>query len=358
MHASTDPESGQSLAELGTVTRAEFRDSRRAEVDWALSYSAYPRKAELASCLQGALTRALGVQEVTLRIRLDPGSRPIPADDPLPGVGNVVWVMSGKGGVGKSTVATNLAVGLARTGARVGLLDADVYGPSIPTMFGTNSRLVGSGQRILPVERHGIRLVSMGFLLEEPHAAVVWRGPMLHGALSQFISDVEWGTLDYFIVDLPPGTGDVAITLSQKTTGAGVLMVTTPQQVAATDVFRAVTMCQKVGIPVLGVIENQSYFTCEHGRRYELFGAGGGAAVAEMAQAPLLAQIPLDSAVRQWGDAGTPVVAAAPSSPAGAVFLEVVDSLAVVVARANRARTSVSASSRPTGRRRRLRVLR
>ena len=188
---------------------------------------------------------------------------------------NIILVMSGKGGVGKSTCATNLALALKRAGHRVGLLDADIYGPSIPTMLGVMGRPVSSdGKTIDPLERFGVKLMSIGFLLEDPKAAVIWRGPMLHGALQQFLNDVNWGELDFLVLDLPPGTGDVALTLSQRVKVTGAVVVTTPQQVATDDVFKSVSMCQKVNIPVLGVVENMSYFIDPAGLRHELFGKG------------------------------------------------------------------------------------
>ena len=352
----TDPDSGKPLSELGEITRAEF--GARTEVDVALGLPFHDRRRELGALIERAVRDLPGVNDVALRIRLDPGERQIPADDPVPGVKSVVLVMSGKGGVGKSTVATNLAVGLARAGARVGLLDADLYGPSIPTMLGASGRLMGDGQKIIPLERLGIKLVSIGFLLEDPHSAVVWRGPMLHGALVQFLRDVDWGTLDYLLLDLPPGTGDVAITLSQKVQASGAALVTTPQRVAVDDVMRAVTMCQKVGIAVLGVVENQSYFVCEHGSRYELFGAGGGQAVADLAHAPLLGQIPLDPKVRRWADEGTPVVEAEPGTPIAEAFCRVAGSLVVRVAEQHAKIAREIQHSRPPGRGRRLPVLR
>jgi ATP-binding protein involved in chromosome partitioning len=240
-------------------------------------------------------------------------SRPVTADDPLPKVRHVVLVMSGKGGVGKSTVATNLTLALARRGFRVGLLDADIYGPSIPTMLGVAGRPVSEdGKTIEPLERFGVKLMSIGFLLEDPKAAVIWRGPMLHGALQQFMKDVAWGELDYLMLDLPPGTGDVALTLSQRVAITGAVIVTTPQQVATDDVFKSVSMAEKVNIPILGVVENMSFFIDTAGVRHELFGKGGGQAIAEFAKAPLLGQIPIEPSVREWGDKGTPVVQAAP----------------------------------------------
>jgi len=252
-----------------------------------------------------------------------PTGRAARADDPIPDVQNVLLVMSGKGGVGKSSVAANLTLALKRMGYRVGLLDADMYGPSVPTMFGITGKPAIEGQKIQPLERFGVKLMSIGFLLDDARAAVVWRGPMLHGALTQFIADVAWGPLDYLVVDLPPGTGDVALTLSQKLAVSGSVIVTTPQEVALADVYKSVSMNEKVGIPIAGVVENASYFVCDGcDKRHEIYGSGGGQKVAEMAGAPLLATLPLDPAVRSWADAGTPVVQAAPGSPIGQAFLE------------------------------------
>jgi ATP-binding protein involved in chromosome partitioning len=253
-------------------------------------------------------------------------ARPIGPDDPLPGVKNVVLVVSGKGGVGKSSVATNLAMSLSRGGWRVGLLDADIYGPSIPTMLGVMGRPVSlDGKTIEPLARFGIKLMSIGFLLEDPKAAVIWRGPMLHGALQQFMKDVGWGELDFLVIDLPPGTGDVALTLSQKVKVTGAVVVTTPQAVATDDVYKSVSMCRKVNIPILGVVENMSWFVDSAGVRHELFGKGGGQAVADFAEAPLLGQVPLDPSVREWGDKGTPVVQAAPASDVSKAFASVAE---------------------------------
>jgi len=255
-------------------------------------------------------------------------AREIGPDDPVPGVKHVILVMSGKGGVGKSTVASNLALALSRMGHSVGLLDADIYGPSIPTMFGITGQPMSDGKQIQPLERFGVKLMSIGFLLEDPKAAVVWRGPMLHGALMQFLKDVNWGKLDFLLLDLPPGTGDVSLTLSQKVRSTGAVIVTTPQEVALQDVYKSVSMAQKVGIPLLGVVENESYFICDGcDKRHELFGSGGGQSVADFAKAPLLGQIPLHPTVRQWGDAGTPVVQAAPESETAQAFVAVATKL-------------------------------
>ncbi|MCB9604769.1 MAG: Mrp/NBP35 family ATP-binding protein, partial [Sandaracinus sp.] len=246
---------------------------------------------------------------------------------------NVILVMSGKGGVGKSTVATNLALALRRLGTRVGLLDADLYGPSIPTMLGITGQPQSlDGQRIQPLQRFGIKLMSVGFLLENDKQAVIWRGPMLHGALQQFVGDVEWGELDYLVVDSPPGTGDVALTLGQKMRITGVVLVTTPQEVALQDVYKGVSLCQKLNLPILGVVENMSFFVDSAGVKHEIFGSGGGQKVAEYAKAPLLAQIPMDTGVREWGDKGTPVAQAAPESAPGQAFGELAEKLADQIA--------------------------
>ena len=263
-------------------------------------------------------------------------TRPITEGDPLPDVRNIILVMSGKGGVGKSSVATNLSLALSRSGFRVGLLDADIYGPSIPTMLGVAGRPFSvDGKRIEPLERFGVKLMSMGFLLEDPKQAVIWRGPMLAGALQQFLGDVSWGALDFLVLDLPPGTGDVALTLSQRARVTGALVVTTPQQVATDDVFKSVSMCKKVNIAVLGVVENMSFFVDTAGVRHELFGQGGGQSVADFAEAPLLGQVPLDPSVREWADKGTPVVQAAPSSNVARVFLSIAERLLERVEAAN-----------------------
>jgi len=253
-------------------------------------------------------------------------ARAVGPDDPLPRVKNVLLVMSGKGGVGKSSVATNIVMALARGGYRVGLLDADIYGPSIPTMLGIAGRPVSlDGKTIEPLARFGVKVMSIGFLLEDPKAAVIWRGPMLHGALQQFMKDVAWGELDVLVMDLPPGTGDVALTLSQRVKVTGAVVVTTPQAVATDDVFKSVSMCKKVNIPILGVVENMSWFDDTAGVRHELFGRGGGQAVADFAEAPLLGQVPLDPFVREWGDKGTPVVQAAPTSEAAKAFVAIAE---------------------------------
>jgi ATP-binding protein involved in chromosome partitioning len=332
----SEPASQQTLSELRAVTDVSL-DGTNVRISLELPREAgaahASHRAELGGKIRAAVEKLEGVTGVEVRWKEEIPPRVATADDPVPEVRNIVLVMSGKGGVGKSTVATNLSMALHRAGFRVGLLDADIYGPSIPTMLGIEGRPVSQdGKTIEPLERFGVKLMSIGFLLEDPRAAVVWRGPMLHGALLQFLKDVHWGALDYLVLDLPPGTGDVALTLSQRVKSTGAVIVTTPQQVATDDVYKSVSMCEKVNIPILGVVENMSYFIDTAGVRHELFGRGGGAAVAEFAKAPLLGQIPMDTTVREWGDKGTPVVQAAPWSPIARSFVEVAERLADVIA--------------------------
>ncbi|MCS6856750.1 MAG: P-loop NTPase [Sandaracinaceae bacterium] len=277
--------------------------------------------------------RRAGAEAVDFEISIETPMRDVMSDDPIPEVKNIILVMSGKGGVGKSTVATNLALALSRLGHRVGLLDADVYGPSIPTMMGILGHPVGRDGKIAPLERFGIRIMSIGFFLEDEKQAVIWRGPMIHNALQQFLRDVDWGALDFLVLDLPPGTGDVALTMAQRLKVTGVIIVTTPQEVALQDVYKAVSMCKRLNLPILGVVENMSFFVDSAGHKHEIFGKGGGQKVAELANAPLLGQIPLVQAVREQGDAGFPIVIAQPESEVAKVFLSIGEAVIERIAR-------------------------
>ena len=323
-----EPEVGQNLVALSMVDELAV-DGGRVDLTVRLMTPAYLPREALRESIEAAL-KAAGAERVSIAFTHKITRREVTEADPCPEIANIVLVMSGKGGVGKSTVATNVALALARSGARTGLLDADMYGPSIPTMLGVNGRPVSAdGKKFLPLERFGLKLMSIGFMLEDPKSAVVWRGPMLQSALMQFLKDVDWGPLDYLVLDLPPGTGDIVLTISQKLRCTGALVVTTPQEVALQDVYKSVSMAQKVGIPILGVVENESYFVCDGcDKRHEIFGSGGGASVAAFAEAPLLGQIPILPAIREWGDAGTPIVAAAPESPAAIALSEVAYRLA------------------------------
>ena len=243
----------------------------------------------------------------------------VPAPTPVtyPGLGTVIAVSSGKGGVGKSTVATNLAVALAAQGARVGLMDADIYGPNIPRMMGVKKPLeVTADAKIVPLEAHGIKLVSIGFLIERDQPAI-WRGPIIMKVITQFLRDVSWGELDFLIVDMPPGTGDAQLSLVQATRVSGAIIVTTPQDVAAGDALRGAKMFQRVDVPVLGVIENMSWFECQHcGKPMRIFGSGGGERLATELAVPLLGEIPMYPPILSGGDAGVPIVVGEPDSPA------------------------------------------
>jgi ATP-binding protein involved in chromosome partitioning len=278
------------------------------------------------------LSELPGVREVTLDSKVH-APQGAPAEqaprDLLPGVRTKIAVASGKGGVGKSTVAANLALALRQTGSTVGLLDADIYGPSQQLMMGcTDKPMVSPEQKILPVDGHGVKVMSLGFLMDAD-TPVIWRGPMVMKALQQFIEDVDWGTLDYLIVDLPPGTGDAQLTVTQQVPLDGAIIVTTPQDVALIDARKGLAMFRKVNVPVLGVIENMSTFVCPHcGKSSEIFKHGGGRRTAEQLGVPFLGEIPIDPAIVVGGDAGTPIVVSHPESAAAAAFAAVAAEIA------------------------------
>ncbi|MGE3268451.1 MAG: iron-sulfur cluster carrier protein ApbC [Chloroflexota bacterium] len=248
----------------------------------------------------------------------------------IPNVKNVIAVASGKGGVGKSTTSVNVALALADTGAKVGLLDGDIYGPNIPLMMGLKDKpqLQSEGGKIIPCRSYGIRLMSIGFFLNDDKP-VIWRGPMVHGAIQQFLRDVDWGDLDYLVIDLPPGTGDAPLSLSQLIPLSGVVIVTTPQDVALQDVAKGMAMFRQLEVPVLGVVENMSYFICPGcNERHEIFGQGGGERIAGQSGVPFLGKVPLQQRVREGGDQGRPVVVTHPESPESAAFREVAGAIA------------------------------
>ena len=239
----------------------------------------------------------------------------------LEGIGDIIAVSSTKGGVGKSTVAVNLAAALSGLGQRVGILDADIYGPSLPTMLGLSGRPQVAETKVFPLERHGLRVMSMGFFLDDS-SPVIWRGPLVTGLLRQFLKDVQWGELDVLVVDLPPGTGDAPLTLVQQVPLAGGVVVTTPQDVSVIDVERGIAMFNQVNTPVLGIVENMSAYICPHcGTRDELFGSGGGARLAQQFGVPVLGRIPIVAAVRESGDAGTPIVIGQPDHPVSRIYV-------------------------------------
>ena len=249
---------------------------------------------------------------------------PTPAPQPidLPGLGHIIAVSSGKGGVGKSTVAANLSVALAQSGLRVGLMDADIYGPNIPRMFGVTEQPPVRNQRIIPIEAHGVKLISLGLMIERD-APAIWRGPIITKILQQFLRDVDWGELDYFLVDLPPGTGDAQLSLVQSAQVRTSVIVTTPQEVSVGDGLRGAKMFERVGVPVLGIIENMSFFVTPSGERIEIFSSGGGQRLADELGVPLIAQIPLQAGMTEHADQGKPIVIAEPESPAAVVLQDI-----------------------------------
>ena len=256
----------------------------------------------------------------------DAGPGPPPAPE-MPDLGRIIAISSGKGGVGKSTVSANLAVALAAAGRRVGLMDADVYGPNIPRMFGISERPPVAGGKIQPLEAYGVRLMSLGFLVERD-APAIWRGPIIMKIVQQFLRDVEWGPLDYFLVDLPPGTGDAQLSLVQATHVSGALIVTTPQEMAVGDALRGARMFERVGVPVIGIVENMSGFVDpESGRRFELFSSGGGRRLAEELGVELLGSVPLQPRLAELADSGQPILVADPASPAATELQAVADQL-------------------------------
>jgi ATP-binding protein involved in chromosome partitioning len=323
-----DPDLGKDIVTLGLVRDLHVHDS---DVSFTLAFSgqAPATKVALHSGASKAVAQMPGVSHVQVKMGSAAAARPAQPPGPsagadfIPEVKHTIAVSSGKGGVGKSTVAVNLALALKRTGAQVGLVDVDVYGPDVPLMMGARGRPGMFDNKIVPVEAHGIKIMSIGLLVAEGEA-LVWRGPMIHSAVQQFLRDVMWGALDYLLFDMPPGTGDAQLSLSQVVPLTGVVMVTTPQDVALLDVRKALAMFRKLNVPILGIVENMSYFVApDTGKRYAIFGDGGGARIAEEFGVPLLGQIPLEIETRKGGDAGIPVVVGQPDSEQAKAFCDV-----------------------------------
>jgi ATP-binding protein involved in chromosome partitioning len=320
-----DPEQGQDIVTLGLVKDLAIQDG---EVSFTLAFTTQPpaTKAALHSGASKTVSQIPGVKRAQVKMGSAAARAAAPAPAPpasaefIPEVKHTIAVSSGKGGVGKSTVAVNLALALKQAGAQVGLVDVDVYGPDVPLMMGAKGRPGMFDNKIIPVEVHGIRIMSIGLLVAE-REALVWRGPMIHSAVQQFLRDVMWGELDYLVFDMPPGTGDAQLSLSQIVPLTGVVMVTTPQDVALLDVRKALAMFRKLNVPILGIVENMSYFVApDTGSRYPIFGEGGGRRVAEEFDAPLLGQIPLEMDTRRGGDAGVPIVVGQPGSTQAETF--------------------------------------
>jgi ATP-binding protein involved in chromosome partitioning len=329
LRAVIEPEQGRDIVSLGMVHDLEVHDGH---VSFTLAVGAQAPAAKVA--LHTAATRAVSQLAGVQRVQAKLGSAPAPPaqtrapqpgppsrpPDLIPEVRHTIAVSSGKGGVGKSTVAVNLAVALRVGGAAVGIVDADVYGPDVPLMLGARGRPGMFENRIIPVEAHGLRMMSIGLLVPD-REALVWRGPMIHSFIQQMLKDVLWGPLDYLVFDMPPGTGDAQLSLSQVIPLSGVVMVTTPQDVALLDVRKALGMFQRLNVPVVGIVENMSQFQCPHcGQTTAIFGATGGHRIAEEYGVPLLAQIPLEPETRMAGDEGTPITLGRPDSRAAGVF--------------------------------------
>jgi ATP-binding protein involved in chromosome partitioning len=336
-----DPDLQRDIVSLGFIKDLSI-DSGRVAFTIELTTPACPVKDQMRDQARAAVMQLPGVSSVDVqmsaRVREAVGADG--ARQPIPGVKNVIAVGAGKGGVGKTTVAVNLAISLAKAGSRVAMIDGDIYGPNVPIMLGMKTQLVTDGQKIIPAEKYGLQVISMGFLTADD-APIIWRGPMLHGALQQFFREVKWAELDYLVIDMPPGTGDVALSLSQMLPVAGAILVTTPQQVSLADTRRAVAMYKKLNIPPLGVVENMSYFVCRNcNHEADIFGHGGGETMAAELGIPFLGRIPIYQPIREGSDTGVPLVVGEPESPAARAFMAAAEQAA--------AQISIASYSRPT----------
>ena len=329
LRAVIDPELGKDLVTLNMI-RDVVVEGPNVRFKLMLTTAACPLKEEIETGARKAVEAIPGVETVIVETGAEvPKSKQIPGKAPIPGVKNTIAVASGKGGVGKSTVAVNLALALAQTGARVGLLDTDLYGPSIPLMMGIHEPLQATPEeRLIPLEKYGIKLISVGFMLDE-ETPLIWRGPLLMQLTKQFLTGVEWGEIDYLVIDLPPGTGDVQLTMVQTIPLTGAVVVTTPQDVALIDARRAIKMFAEVKVPVLGIVENMSYFVCPHcSERSEIFSKGGGEKTSERYDVPLLGKIPIEMEIREGGDTGKPIVVSAPGTPHTEAFERIAEAVA------------------------------
>lgn len=324
-----EPELHKDLVSLNMIRDIKIQDN---EISFTvvLTTPACPMKAQIESEARKAVEALPEVTSVSVKLDAE-----VPSDGRSRGllelpIRNAIAIGSGKGGVGKTTVAVNVAVCLAKSGAKVGLLDADIYGPNIPTMMGVDRLPPIKNDKLTPATAYGVKVMSIGFLVQ-PDQPLIWRGPMLHSAIRQFLSDVEWGDLDYLVVDLPPGTGDAALSLAQSLPLSGGVIVTLPQQVSLDDARRGLAMFRQLEVPVLGVIENMSYLELPNGEKMDIFGTGGGERLAHEADAPFIGAIPLDARVREGGDNGTPVVIDVPDSPVAQALGAIAEDLAAKI---------------------------
>jgi ATP-binding protein involved in chromosome partitioning len=324
-----EPELHRDLVTLHMIRDLRI-DGDKVSFTVILTTPACPLRSRIENEARAAVMGVPGVKSVEIKMDAN-----VPSDGRARGllslpIRNAVAVASGKGGVGKSTVAVNMAVELARCGARVGLLDADIYGPNVPTMMGVDQLPPAGENKLNPAEAYGVKMMSIGFMVK-PDQPLIWRGPMLHSAIRQFLSDVEWGELDYLIVDLPPGTGDAALSLAQSMPLSGAVIVTLPQQVSLEDARRGLEMFRQLNVPIFGVVENMSFLELPDGTRMDIFGSGGGEKLAQDAQVPFIGAIPMDPSVRQGGDQGKPVVIANPESPVAKALAEVAQKVAAQI---------------------------
>jgi ATP-binding protein involved in chromosome partitioning len=324
-----EPDLHQDLVTLNMVHNLEIVGDK-VSFTIMLTTPACPFRAKIERDSKEAVLAVDGVKSVEIKLDSD-----VPNDGRMRGlvkmpIRNAIAVGSGKGGVGKSTVAVNIAVALAQSGARVGLMDADIYGPNVPTMLGVERLPPPQGKRLIPAVAYGIKMISMG-LLVKPGQPLIWRGPMLNSAIRQFLSDVEWGELDYLIIDLPPGTGDASLSLAQALPLSGAVIVTLPQLVSLEDASRGLNMFRTLEVPILGIIENMSYLDLPDGTRMDIFGSGGGEQLAQSSQANFLGKVPIDQNVRIGGDSGKPIVVSHPDSPVAQALLEIAQKVAAQV---------------------------
>ena len=332
-----DPELHKSLVELNMIRNVKIEDGN-VSFTLVLTTPACPLRQFIVEDCERAIKTLPGVNKIDVEVTAEtPSQKSLPGRTGIAGVKNIIAISSGKGGVGKSSVAVNVAVALAQTGAKVGLIDADIYGPNAPTMLGLEGVSVtvrpgAQGDIIEPAFNHGVKLVSMGFLIDKDQP-VIWRGPMLNGVIRQFLYQVEWGDLDYLIVDMPPGTGDAQLTMAQAVPMAGVVIVTTPQTVALLDSRRGLKMFQQLGVRVLGIVENMSYFIPPDmpDRHYDIFGSAGGEKTAKELNVPLLGCVPLEIPLREGGDSGVPIVAGDPDSASAKALRAIAQQIAAKV---------------------------
>ena len=340
-----EPTLGKDIVSLDMIQNLEEKDGVVA-LKVVVRTPPNPKHRELEEAIRQSLAGISGVKEVNLTMAADVSSGPKARPGTRLGeVKDIIAVASGKGGVGKSTVAVNLAIALAQSGGKVGLLDADIYGPSVPTLMGlrdTPPLVDQEKKKIIPLEKYGIKTISIGYLMKEEDAAI-WRGPMVGRMLQQFVDDVDWGELDYLILDFPPGTGDAQLSLSQIVPISGSVIVTTPQDVALADVVRGVAMFEKVQIPTIGVVENMSFFSCPHcSERSEIFGHGGGRRKAEELKVPFLGEVPLEGATRIGSDEGKPIVATSPDADQSKIFKSIADHLVKELQTINEKRPAIN----------------